>query len=112
MKVVITPRGFAKCGTENVEFFEAAGICLVYNQTGKTYIKEEFHRLTEDADGIVVGTETVDMGCVCNGLKYTERQVSICAKDTGGPYTSHGYERSHIDGIYNTLKLLCGYTEV
>ena len=103
---------------------------------------------------------SVDMGCVGNGLNCTERQVSICAKDSGGPYNydivgkliaaakatdadyavdvyplygsdveatlragfdirhgligpgvyaSHGYERSHIDGVYNTLKVLCGY---
>lgn len=103
---------------------------------------------------------SVDMGCVGEGLKCTERQVSICAKDSGGPYSyevvgklieaaknegadyavdiyphygsdveatlnagydikhgligpgvyaSHGYERSHMDGVYNTLKLLKGY---
>jgi len=106
---------------------------------------------------------SVDMGCVGDGLNCTERQVSICAKDSGGPYSyevvgkliaaakktgadyavdvypfyssdvdvtlgsghdirhgligpgvyaSHGYERSHIDGVYNTLKVLCGYLEV
>ena len=106
---------------------------------------------------------SVDMGCVGEGLSCTERQVSICAKDSGGPYSyevvgkliaaakateadyavdvypyygsdveatlsagfdirhgligpgvyaSHGYERSHMDGIYNTLKVLCGYLEV
>ena len=106
---------------------------------------------------------SVDMGCVGNGLKCTEKQVSICAKDSGGPYSyevvgklieaakqtgadyavdvypyygsdvettlragndirhgligpgvyaSHGYERSHIDGVYNTLKVLCGYLGV
>jgi len=106
---------------------------------------------------------SVDMGCVGNGLQCTERQVSICAKDSGGPYSyevvgklidaakktgadyavdiypfygsdveatlrggydirhgligagvyaSHGYERSHIDGVFNTLKVLCGYLEV
>ena len=105
----------------------------------------------------------VDMGCVGEGLSCTERQVSICAKDSGGPYSyevvgklidaakktgagyavdvyphygsdveatlragfdlrhgligagvyaSHGYERSHMDGIFNTLKVLCGYLEV
>lgn len=103
---------------------------------------------------------SVDMGCVGDGLNCTERQVSICAKDSGGPYSyevvgalidaakkagadyavdvypyygsdveatlragfdirhgligpgvyaSHGYERSHIDGVFNTLKLLSGY---
>jgi putative aminopeptidase FrvX len=103
---------------------------------------------------------SVDMGCVGEGLSCTERQVSICAKDSGGPYSyplvskllaaaqatgadyaidvyphygsdveatlsagndlrhgligpgvyaSHGYERSHKDGVYNTLLLLEGY---
>jgi putative aminopeptidase FrvX len=103
---------------------------------------------------------SVDMGCVGEGLSCTERQVSICAKDSGGPYAysvvkglmeaakkmeadfavdvyphygsdveatlgagfdvkhgligagvyaSHGYERSHRDGVENTLKLLIGY---
>ena len=97
---------------------------------------------------------SVDMGCVGDGVNCTERQVSICAKDSGGPYSypvvgklieaakasgadyavdvypyygsdveatlragfdirhgligpgvyaSHGYERSHIDAVYNTL---------
>ena len=106
---------------------------------------------------------SVDMGCVGEGLSCSEKQVSICAKDSGGPYSyevvgklidaaqkteadyavdvyphygsdveatlsggadirhvligagvyaSHGYERSHIDGVYNTLKVLCGYLEV
>ena len=103
---------------------------------------------------------SVDMGCVGSGLQCTERQVSICAKDSGGPYSyevvkkliaaakkenadyavdiyphygsdveatlsagydirhgligagvyaSHGYERSHKDGVLNTLKVLRGY---
>lgn len=106
---------------------------------------------------------SVDMGCVGNGLKCTERRVSICAKDSGGPYSyqvvgklieaakaegadyavdvyphygsdveatlragydirhgligagvyaSHGYERSHMDGVYNTLKVLKGYLHI
>lgn len=106
---------------------------------------------------------SVDMGCVGEGLQCTEKQVSICAKDSGGPYSyqvvgelieagkrtgadyavdvypfygsdveatlrggadlrhgligagvyaSHGYERSHIQGVHNTLKLLCGYLNV
>ena len=29
---------------------------------------------------------SVDMGCVGEGLECTERMVSICAKDAGGPY--------------------------
>ncbi len=29
---------------------------------------------------------SVDMGCIGEGLDCTEKQVSICAKDSGGPY--------------------------
>lgn len=106
---------------------------------------------------------SVDMGCVGKGLQCTEHQVSICAKDSGGPYdydvtdalvraakaegadyaidvypfygsdvestlraghdikhgligagvyASHGYERSHVDGVYATLKVLKGYLKI
>jgi len=106
---------------------------------------------------------SVDMGCVGDGLKCTEKMCSICAKDSGGPYSyqvtgklidaaktenadyavdvyphygsdveatlragydirhgligagvyaSHGYERSHIDGVYNTMKVIKGYLKV
>ena len=104
---------------------------------------------------------SVDMGCVGGDLSCTERMVSICAKDSGGPYNyevtsalietakvnhldfaidiyphygsdveatlrsgydilhgligpgvyaSHNYERSHLDGVRNTLLLLKSYT--
>lgn len=103
---------------------------------------------------------SVDMGCVGKGLTCTEKQVSICGKDGGGPYNyeavsdlisiaereglnytvdvypfyssdvdvslragydvrhsligpgvyaSHGYERTHIEGLTNTFDLICGY---
>ena len=106
---------------------------------------------------------SVDMGCVGGGLSCTERTVSICAKDSHGPYSyevvgklidaakaegadyavdiypfygsdveatlsagadirhgligpgvyaSHGYERSHIDGVWNTMKVLKGYLHI
>ena len=29
-----------------------------------------------------------------------------------GVYASHGYERSHIDGVWNTLKVLQGYLHI
>lgn len=105
---------------------------------------------------------SVDMGCVGDGLECTEHEVSICAKDSGGPYSysvvsrmieiaqkhdlqyavdiyphygsdveatlsagfdvrhgligpgvyaSHGYERTHKEGVENTLKLIRYYLE-
>ena len=109
-----------------------------------------------DAEEII----SVDMGCVGQGLECKEHQVSICVKDSHGPYNyeltdrlvslakkhnldyaldvypfygsdadaaldagydlrhgligagvyaSHGYERSHVDGVKNTLELVKAY---
>ncbi len=106
---------------------------------------------------------SVDMGAVGDDLETDEYKVSICAKDSGGPYeyeltselirlakekklnyavdiypyygsdvegalragydirhgligpgvfASHGYERTHRDGVDNTLKLLEAYIGV
>ncbi len=60
MKIVVTPRGFAKCGLDNVKIMEEAGFCVEYNDTGHAYTKEEFYKKTEDADGVIVGVEIVD----------------------------------------------------
>ena len=105
----------------------------------------------------------VDMGCVGIGLTCTEKMVSICPKDSSGPYdydmttklvncalannidyaldiyphyssdasaamraghdmrsaligagvyASHGYERSHLEGVKNTLNLIKAYVEL
>jgi len=35
-----------------------------------------------------------------------------CAVIGPGVFASHGYERSHIDGVKNTFDLICAYTEV
>lgn len=146
--------GFAK-------YVKDAGITLprrtyvhvtVYEEVGHGGAGSVPHGVTEAI--------SVDMGCVGDGLSCTEKMVSICAKDSGGPYSyevvgklidaakkenadyavdvyphygsdveatlsagcdirhgligagvyaSHGYERSHLDGVYNTLKVLKGY---
>ena len=128
-----------------------------------TVYEEVGHGGSSSVPAGVTEAISVDMGCVGDGLQCTEKQVSICAKDSGGPYSyevvgklidaakktgadyavdiypgygsdveatlragydirhgligpgvyaSHGYERSHIDGVYNTLKVLCGYLDV
>ena len=128
-----------------------------------TVYEEVGHGCAGSVPAGVTEAISVDMGCVGDGLGCTERMVSICAKDSGGPYhydvvgaliaaaekagadyavdvyprygsdveaalsagadlrhgligpgvyASHGYERSHMDGVYNTLKLLGAYLEV
>jgi len=128
-----------------------------------TVYEEVGHGCSASAPAGITEAISVDMGCVGDGLQCTERQVSICAKDSGGPYNyevvgklieaarktgadyavdvypfygsdveatlrsgadirhgligagvyaSHGYERSHMDGVFNTLKVLAGYLEV
>ncbi|MBE6717372.1 MAG: M42 family metallopeptidase [Ruminococcaceae bacterium] len=124
----------------------------VYEEVGHGAAAVPFDGITE--------VLSVDMGCVGDGLTCTEKQVSICAKDSGGPYnyemttklieaaektgadyavdiyphygsdaeatlraghdfrhgligpgvySSHGYERSHVDGVLNTIKILKGF---
>jgi len=125
-----------------------------------TVYEEVGHGCAASVPAGVTEVISVDMGCVGEGLKCTERMVSICAKDSGGPYcreivlklveaaeksgadyavdvypyyssdvdvtlkagydvkhgligagvyASHGYERSHRDGVENSLKLLAAY---
>jgi putative aminopeptidase FrvX len=127
-----------------------------------TIYEEVGHGGSSSCPAGVTEAWSVDMGCVGDGLDCTEREVSICAKDSGGPYNydvvarmievaevhdikyavdiyphygsdveatlraghdirhgligpgvyaSHGYERSHRDGVENTLKLIRYYLE-
>ena len=149
--------GFAKYLADNkiVPERRVYGHVTVYEEVG--------HGGSASVPAGITEAISVDMGCVGNGLQCTEKQVSICAKDSGGPYNyevvgkliaaakkmeadyavdvypfygsdveaplrsgvdirhgligagvyaSHGYERSHIDGVYNTLKVICGYLNV
>lgn len=128
-----------------------------------TVFEEVGHGGASSVPAGVTEAISVDMGCVGDGLRCTEKKVSICAKDSGGPYhyevvgklieaarrenadfavdiyphygsdveatlhagydlkhgligpgvyASHGYERSHVAGVFNTLKLLKGYLEL
>lgn len=125
-----------------------------------TVYEEVGHGCAASVPSGVTEVISVDMGCVGEGLKCTERMVSICAKDSRGPYcreivlklvnaaeksgasyavdvypfygsdvdvalsaghdvkhgligpgvyASHGYERSHREGVESTLKLLAAY---
>ena len=125
-----------------------------------TVFEEVGHGGSSSVPAGVTEAISVDMGCVGKGLQCSERQVSICAKDSGGPYhygvvtalvsaakkagvdyaldiyphygsdveatlragfdlrhgligpgvyASHGYERSHLDGVSNTFRLLQAY---
>ena len=128
-----------------------------------TVYEEVGHGACASVPGGISEAISVDMGCVGDGCQCTERQCSICAKDSRGPYNydvvgkliaaakrenadyavdvyphygsdvdetlkagadlrhgligsgvfaSHGYERSHIDGVKNTLLVLKGYLEL
>ena len=171
-RTVITEKGYLK--SRFLDDKLSVGILLGYAK----YLKEnkialekyQYHYITVyeevghgGAASIPEGvTEmiSVDRGCVGEGLDCDEHMVSICAKDSRGPYNyevvtglikaakenklnfavdvypfygsdvdatleagydirhgligagvyaSHGYERSHRDGVENTLKLLATY---
>ena len=149
------------------------GLAKYLHDTGKTPARRVYAHVTvyeevgHGGSGSVPSGVTesisVDMGCVGDGLTCTEKQVSICVKDSGGPYSyevvgklidaakkehadyaldvyphygsdveatlragfdirhgligpgvyaSHGYERSHLDGVEHTLQVLKGYLGV
>lgn len=122
--------------------------------------QEEVGHGASSVDSSIDEFVTVDMGCVGKDLAGNEFAVSICAKDSGGPYSydltsrlieiaknknlnytvdifpyygsdigaawragldakgaligqgvagSHGAERTHLDGINNTMELLYAY---
>ena len=71
MKVVITPRGFANYGLDQVERMKSKGLEVHYNATGKAYTHEEFKALAKDADAIIVGVDKMDREMMegCPNLK-------------------------------------------
>ena len=143
------------------KYLKEAGICphrKIYQHL--TVYEEVGHGGAASVPKGITEILAVDMGCVGEGLNCKEHQVSICAKDSGGPYNydlvselisvakrdrldfavdvyphygsdaeaglragydvrhgligagvyaSHGYERSHVDGVKNTFLLLKGY---
>ncbi len=73
--------GYAKYLKDNNIHPERAvyGHVTVYEEVG--------HGGSASVPAGVTEAISVDMGCVGNGLTCTERQVSICAKDSRGPYS-------------------------
>ncbi len=171
-RTVITPSGYIK--SRFLDDKLSVAILLTYarylRESGEEPLRRTYVHVTvyEEVGHGACGTVapgvtellSVDMGCVGKGLACTERQVSICPKDSHGPssyevttalilaarqagadyavdvyphygsdadaalaagydvrhgligpgvYASHGYERSHLDGVVNTLKLLAAY---
>lgn len=171
-RTVVTPSGYIK--SRHLDDKASAGILLALAR----YIAEETPALSRNIQllfttyeevghggsaGIpaeVVEMISVDMGAVGDDLETDEHMVSICAKDSGGPYdyqvtthliqlanklnlqyavdiypyygsdveatlraghdirhgligpgvaASHGYERTHREGLENTLMLLIAY---
>ena len=51
-----------------------------------TVFEEVGHGGSASVPAGITDAISVDMGCVGDGLGCTETQVSICAKDSGGPY--------------------------
>ena len=52
-----------------------------------TVFEEVGHGAAAVPFGGITEVLSVDMGCIGDGLDCTEKQVSICAKDSGGPYS-------------------------
>lgn len=171
-RTVVTPSGFIK--SRHLDDKASASVLLALAKMAassdltlsrKIYLVFTVHEevghgccagLPEDVEDIL----SVDMGCVGDDLTCDETMVSICAKDSRGPYNyemtgrlielakdnnlkyavdvypmyasdadaslfsghnfrhaligpgvfaSHGYERTHVSGLDNTLKLLAAF---
>lgn len=71
MKITITPRGFTKNGQEYIALLKEKGFDVDYNQTGKSYTKEQFIEHCIDADGVICASEKIDKEVIdsCKNLK-------------------------------------------
>ncbi|GEL67608.1 phosphoglycerate dehydrogenase [Marinilactibacillus psychrotolerans] len=71
MKVVITPRGFANYGEKALKQFDENGIDVDFNQTGLPYTAAVLLKKAKDADGLIVGVDTIDKDFLdaCPNLK-------------------------------------------
>lgn len=171
-RTVITEKGYIKSRflDDKLSVGILLGLAKLLKEEGITAKRKIYQHITvyeevgHGASGTVPEGVTeilsVDMGCVGEGLECTEHQVSICAKDSVGPYSysvveglvkaakeheidfamdvyphygsdadaalkagydcrhgligagvyaSHGYERSHVDGVKAALELLKAY---
>lgn len=172
-KTVVTSSGFLKsrfiddkasvaCFLTTLKAMKDHGLKPQYNTKMLVTIYEEVGHGASYLPADISEVLAVDMGCIGLDLTCTEYDVSICAKDSGGPYdyemvsrlvglakenklsyavdiypmygsdvgaawkggndvkgaligtgvhASHGMERAHWLGIYNTLKLIALYLD-
>ena len=91
MKVLITPRGFANYGLDQVERMKSKGLDVHYNATGKAYTHEEFKALAKDADAIIVGVDKMDREMMegCPNLK------AVCKFGVGTDNIDLDYAKEH-----------------
>ncbi|TVP95859.1 MAG: M42 family peptidase [Acholeplasmatales bacterium] len=170
-KTTITPSGFIKSRflDDKINVASLFGMVKFFRDTHLTpeatleLIISTYEEVGHGAAAIPELDEmiAIDMGCIGDDLSCTEYDVSICAKDSSGPYdyaltnrfaalakahglnyavdiypyygsdvsaalrggndlkgaligpgvhASHGMERTHIDAVINTVKLLILYT--
>ncbi len=60
MKITITPRGFFKNGKEYIKILQDKGYEVDYNDSGKSYTREQFFEHCQGAAGVVCASEKVD----------------------------------------------------
>lgn len=173
-KTVFTDSGYLKsrfiddkasacCFITIAKILRDYNIVLPYNTTMLFSVYEEVGHGASHVPQGLSSMLAVDMGCIGLDLTCNEKQVSICAKDSSGPYdynltsklielskannidyavdvyphyssdvsamyraghdvvgaligtgvhASHGMERTHMDGIINTMKLILLYLGV
>lgn len=69
MKILITPRSFAKNDPAPLELLHAAGFETVKNVLGTVYSKEQMLASVHDVDGIIVGVDPIDKDVIDAAMK-------------------------------------------
>ncbi len=93
-----TERQVSICAKDNAGPYHYELVTKLVNaakKEGADYALDVYPRYASDLRGVIMSGNDVRHALIGPGV-----------------YASHGYERSHIDGVYATLKVLKGYLEV
>uniref|UniRef100_UPI00403F0B8C phosphoglycerate dehydrogenase n=1 Tax=Candidatus Enterococcus willemsii TaxID=1857215 RepID=UPI00403F0B8C len=71
MKIVITPRGFANYGQQEIQKLKDKGLDVDFNDTGAAYSVDVFLEKCKDADAVIVGVDKMNRAFLeqCKNLK-------------------------------------------
>ncbi|AEB07647.1 D-isomer specific 2-hydroxyacid dehydrogenase NAD-binding protein [Coriobacterium glomerans PW2] len=94
MNVLITPRGFARYGTDEIARMESLGLSVQCNTTGNPYSADNFLEMAKDSDAIIIGVDICDRAV----MKQCQKLKVICKFGVGTDNIDLAYAKQR--GIY------------